>query len=86
LPDPDPAARVAKTAGCRRRRCRTDNGKPVARRGRKATGLLQVAGLPKPEVNRMVPTAGRVRTIAQAVLALAGVYAALLAASANFKG
>src|SRR3954452_10653159 len=34
---------------------RIDNGKPVARRGRKATGLIEVAGLPKPEVGHAGP-------------------------------
>lgn len=34
----------------------------------------------------MVRYAGRLRTFAHAALALAGVYAALFAAAANFKG
>lgn len=63
-----------------------ENGKPVARRGRKATGLSQVAGLPKRRWTVQVQHSPRVRRVAHAVLNLSAVFAVLLAAAASYRG
>ncbi len=65
---------------------RSDNGKPVARRGRKATGLTQVAGLPNRRWTLTVQVSPRVQVAARAVLNVGLVIAVLLAAAANFQG
>ena len=62
----------------------TDNGKPVARRGRKATGLTQVAGLPNRRWTVEVQDSPRVRLVAHAALTLGAVLATLLTAVASF--
>ena len=63
-----------------------DNGKPVARRGRKATGLTQVAGLPNRRWTVKVQSSPRARVTARAVLNLGLVVAVVLTAAANFQG
>jgi hypothetical protein len=63
---------------------RSINGKPVARRGRKATGLTQVAGLPNRRWTLEVQRFSRVRNLAHATMTLAAVVAVLLAAAADF--
>jgi hypothetical protein len=63
-----------------------DNGKPVARRGRKATGLTQVAGLPNRRWAVEVQISPRVRTLAHAAINLGLMVAVLLAATANYQG
>jgi hypothetical protein len=65
---------------------RLDNGKPVARRGRKATGLKQVAGLPNRRWTVQVQRSTPVRVAVRAVLNLGLVAAVVLAAAANFHG
>ena len=67
-------------------RDRSDNGKPVARRGRKATGLTQVAGLPNRRWTVEVQHSPRLRMVAAAVLNLGLVVGVLLSAAANFQG
>jgi len=86
----------ASRARCRRRRSLLpsvnalpgqrpiDNGKPVARRGRKATGLTQVAGLPNRRWTVEVQDSSRVRLVAHAALTLGAVLATLLTAVASF--
>ncbi len=64
---------------------RSINGKPVARRGRKATGLTQVAGLPKRRWTMEVQRFRRVRVAVQATVTLAAALAVLLSAAANFQ-
>jgi hypothetical protein len=61
-----------------------DNGKPVARRGRKATGLTQVAGLPNRRWTVEVQDSTRARRVAHAALTLGAVLATLLTAVASF--
>jgi len=61
-----------------------DNGKPVARRGRKATGLTQVAGLPNRRWTVEVQDSSRVRLVVHAALTLGAVLATLLTAVASF--
>ena len=65
---------------------RHDNGKPVARRGRKATGLTQVAGLPNRRWTGMVQVSPRVQVAVRAVLNVGVVLVVLLAAAANYQG
>ena len=60
-----------------------DNGKPVARRGRKATGLTQVAGLPNRRWTVEVQSTSRAR-LAHAAMTLGAVLAMLLTAAASF--
>jgi hypothetical protein len=66
------------------RRRPIDNGKPVARRGRKATGLTQVAGLPNRRWTVEVQGTSRVRLVAHAAMTLGAVLAMLLTAVASF--
>jgi hypothetical protein len=66
------------------RRRPIDNGKPVARRGRKATGLTQVAGLPNRRWTVEVQGTSRVRLVAHAAITLGAVLATLLTAVASF--
>ena len=61
-----------------------DNGKPVARRGRKATGLSQVAGLPNRRRTMVVQKFPRARLALHAVTTLGVVVGVLLAAAADF--
>jgi len=61
----------------------TDNGKPVARRGRKATGLTQVAGLPNRRWTVEVQGTPRARLV-HAAMTLGAVLAMLLTAVASF--
>ena len=61
-----------------------DNGKPVARRGRKATGLTQVAGLPTRRWTVEVQRFPRARIALHAAMTLGAVVAVLLSAAANF--
>ena len=63
-----------------------DNGKPVARRGRKATGLSQVAGLPNRRWTLRVQVSPRVQVAVRATLNVGLVIAVLLAAAANYQG
>ena len=63
-----------------------DNGKPVARRGRKATGLTQVAGLPNRRWTTMVQVSPRAQVAVRAVLNVGVVLVVLLAAAANYQG
>src|SRR4029077_2237966 len=65
-------------------RDRAINGKPVARRGRKATGLSQVAGLPNRRWTMEVQRYARVRLVAHTIMNLGAVAAVLLSAAANF--
>ena len=65
---------------------RSDNGKPVARRGRKATGLSQVAGLPNRRWTLRVQVSPRVQVAVRATLNVGLVIAVLLAAAANYQG
>ena len=62
-----------------------DNGKPIARRARKATGLRQVAGLPNRRWTVQVPFSPRLREVARAVTSLGAVLAVLLTAAASFQ-
>ena len=86
---PSPTSRqrtYAVAVGQRRSRRRPiDNGKPVARRGRKATGLTQVAGLPNRRWTVQVPFSPRVREVARAVTSFGAVLAVLLTAAASFQ-
>jgi hypothetical protein len=66
------------------RRGPIDNGKPVARRGRKATGLTQVAGLPNRRWTVEVQSPSRARRVAHAAMTLGAVVAMLLTAAASF--
>ena len=59
-----------------------DNGKPVARRGRKATGLTKVAGLPNRRWTVEVQGTARAR-LAHAAMTLGAVLAMLLTAAAS---
>jgi hypothetical protein len=61
-------------------------GKPVARRGRKATGLTQVAGLPNRRWTVEVQGSRRARLAVRAILNLGLVVAVVLTAAANFQG
>ena len=63
---------------------RSTNGKPVARRGRKATGLTQVAGLPNRRWTVEVLKFPRARLALHAVTTLGVVVGVLLAAAADF--
>ena len=65
-------------------RDRSTNGKPVARRGRKATGLTQVAGLPNRRWTLEVQRLPRARLIAHAAMTLGAALAVVLTAAANF--
>ena len=60
-----------------------DNGKPVARRGRKATGLTQVAGLPNRRWTLRVQNPLRASVVMHAVLTLGAVLAVVLTAAAS---
>ena len=62
-----------------------DDGKSVARRGRKATGLKQVARLPNKRWPVQVPFSPRLREVARAVTSLGTVLAVLLTAGASFQ-
>jgi hypothetical protein len=76
--------RYAGAVGQRRsRRGPIDNGKPVARRGRKATGLTQVAGLPNWRWTVKVRISPRARQIALGALNLGAVLAVLVGAAAS---
>jgi len=63
---------------------RSTNGKPVARRGRKATGLTQVAGLPNRRWTVEVQRIPRARLIAHAAITLGATLAVVLTAAASF--
>jgi hypothetical protein len=62
------------------------SGKPVARRGRKATGLTQVAGLPIGRWAVEVQISPRARNVVRAALNLGVVIVVLLAASMTVHG
>src|SRR3954454_12126839 len=83
------AGRAGSAVACCRRSPSTpagpiDNGKPVARRGRKATGLSQVAGLPNRRWTMVVQKLPRARMALHAVTTLGMVVGVLLAAAADF--
>ncbi len=61
-----------------------DNGKPVARRGRKATGLTQVAGLPNRRWTVEVQSFPGVRLAVRSAITLGAVVAMLLTAAFSF--
>ena len=89
VPSVDAALDVVRRPGGTRNRPRQrsiDNGKPVARRGRKATGLTQVAGLPNRRWTVMVQISPRVRIAVRAVMNVGLMVAVLLAAAANYQG
>ena len=64
----------------------SDNGKPVARRGRKATGLSQVAGLPNRRWTVQVRISPRMRVVALTVRNVVLALAILLLAAASYHG
>jgi hypothetical protein len=81
---PDPRVPYPGAIGQRRpRRWPSDNGKPVARRGRKATGLTQVAGLPNRRWTVEVQRFPRARIALHAAVTLAAVVAVVLTAAAS---
>jgi hypothetical protein len=64
----------------------TEKGKPVARRGRKATGLTEVAGLPTRRWAVEVQISPRMRVVAYVALNLGLAVALLFGAAASFRG
>src|SRR4029077_18839759 len=63
---------------------RAINGKPVARRGRNATGLTQVAGLPNRRWTVEVQRHPGVRLVVRSAITLGAVVAVLLSAAFSF--
>src|SRR6187402_3935982 len=77
---PYPVAIGQRLPGCDR----AINGKPVARRGRKATGLTQVAGLPNRRWTVVVQRYPGVRLAVRSAITLGAVVAVLLSAAFSF--
>src|SRR2546423_9298549 len=73
-PRPPPRSRfLSSQGGAAERHHRHEKGKPVARRGRKATGPTKSAGLPKGDSTRMLSTAFGTLAAKVAAAGVAGV-------------